>query len=443
MERALFPSLKGILHFGDLGAFNWFGDEGYKITFFQRQSHSNSWPWHRKNRISQRQKKQSHTLETIMSLLEPAERHVKMSGPIIESLIQSYGSIGKYQDAIRVFQSIEGTTDEPCLSAILYVCSIATPVRWEDAVFLLHVSDIVVGSQGRGQVEMMALSYAVVACAKENEWEEGLKLLELYGRPTNNGFPDAMNNNVKNIHPFVSVDAINSFIAAAGRSGRPDVAVKLLNEMSMKFSVMPNERSYRSCCVAINQAEHEKRRQRTKRALLKGEGEQSVLDYGDEEDEDDDPLSLQWWEVALSLLRRMKEDGLTPDAQTFSSVISSCEAAGQWQRALGILRSMSFDGKTPPNLFCFNAAISACEKAGAWLESVELYERIRAKGGAVKPNFITVNSILIALDNAGQRNLAENMYMEAVSDGIVSPWKWRLDADGKKVKAMVSIYLLV
>ena len=27
MERALFPSLKGILHFGDLGAFNWFGDE--------------------------------------------------------------------------------------------------------------------------------------------------------------------------------------------------------------------------------------------------------------------------------------------------------------------------------------------------------------------------------------------------------------------------------
>ena len=60
--------------------------------------------------------------------------------------------------------------------------------------------------------------------------------------------------------PTVTVDAINSIIAAAGRCGRPDVSVKILNEISPKYFLKPNERSYRSAIIACNQAEHEKRR---------------------------------------------------------------------------------------------------------------------------------------------------------------------------------------
>ena len=88
--------------------------------------------------------------------------------------------------------------------------------------------------------------------------------------------------------------------------------------------------------------------------------------------------------------RRMKEEGLAPDIQTYSSVISACEAGGQWQRALGILRLMTSDDSIEnPNKYCYNAAIAACEKGGAWLEAVELYERMRDQ---VEPNFITMNS---------------------------------------------------
>jgi len=233
---------------------------------------------------------------------------------------------------------------------------------------------------------------------------------------------------------MASVDALNSLIAAAGRSGRPDIAIKILNE-SFKYSVTPNDRSYRSAIFACNQAEHEKRRQMRRKERLDDSSLVQVDSRHKPAFNDDDPLSLQWWEAALSLFRRMKEEGLTPDVQTYSSVISACEATGQWQRAIGILKSMTSDKTIPPNKFCFNASIATCEKGGAWLEAVELYERMRKH---IRPNFITVNSVLIALDKADQKELAENIYREALKEKIVWPWKWSLDANADRVRVMVS-----
>jgi len=251
--------------------------------------------------------------------------------------------------------------------------------------------------------------------------------LDIYATTKNHGEPTA------------SVDAVNSVIAAAGRGARPDVVMTILNEMCSKYSVTPNERTYRSAIVACNQAEHEKRRQRKRRARLAHPSLVSVntQDFPtfDEDNPEDDPLLLQWWEAALSLFRRMQEEGLTPDIQTYSSVISACESAGQWQRAIGILRTMTSEDTTShgPNKFCFNAAIAACQKGGAWLEAVELYERMR---GQVKPNFITMNSVLIALEEADQKELAESIYREALKDKIVQPWKWTSDEHSKKIRVM-------
>lgn len=248
-----------------------------------------------------------------------------------------------------------------------------------------------------------------------------MNLLDIYGTAKDFG------------KQMASVDALNSIIAAAGRCGRPDIAIQTLNE-SATYSVIPNDRSYRSAIVACNQAEHEKRRQRRRRERLFGTSSIPAFNYDDDDDDD-----LQFWEAALSLFRRMKEEGLTPDAQTYSSVISACEAAGQWQRAVGILKSMTCDERLPPNKFCFNAAIAACEKGGAWLEAVELYERMRNHENHVRPNFITLNSVLIALDNAGQKELAENIYREALKDKIIWPWKTKsMDSNSGRVRVMVS-----
>lgn len=152
----------------------------------------------------------------------------------------------------------------------------------------------------------------------------------------------------------------------------------------------------------------------------------------------------------------MKEDDIQPSLQAYSSVVSACEAAGAWQRAIGVLKTMpSFApilGDTdanavgayePANLYCLNAAIAACEKGGAWVEALQLYENVcsmKDAENAVRPNFITVNSLLIALEKANQLELAESIYKDAVRDKIVFPWKRRFDNDGK-VKRMMDLHL--
>lgn len=227
----------------------------------------------------------------------------------------------------------------------------------------------------------------------------------------------------------VTLPAFNALMAACGRCGQPGVALRLLNDMEPVFGVTPDERSYRTTIIVCNQAEHDKRRRERLGLETNNNGEE---------------IFLQWWECALSLLRRMKESKLHVDPQTYSSVISACEAAGQWQRALGILHSMiKSKGEAPDdyshlNLFCFNAAISACEKGGAWVEALELYYRMIDKGGAVTPNFVTLSSILVALDKACQKELAQSTYDEGVRDGIVTPWKITRKRDGGQIRAMVS-----
>ena len=109
-------------------------------------------------------------LEKVLVVLNKRERDVEQSGPIYNLIIRGYGSIGKFEDALRVFNSLD-QSNALCLSAILFVCSTTTPARWNDALMIIHTSDIVVGAQGPGNVESMALSYAIIACSKENEWQ--------------------------------------------------------------------------------------------------------------------------------------------------------------------------------------------------------------------------------------------------------------------------------
>jgi pentatricopeptide repeat domain-containing protein 1 len=225
---------------------------------------------------------------------------------------------------------------------------------------------------------------------------------------------------------------MNALIASCGRGGRPDLALAVFNDMSSKFGVAPDQRSYRSAAIACNQAQHENMLLQKRSQTMHGKGKKQS-----------DAGEIQWWECALALLRRMKESGLSPDIQTFSSIISACEAAGQWQRALGVLQTMMDEhdddgGESALNLYCFNAAISACEKGGAWVEALELYERMLDRGGTLEPNFVTLNSLVVALDKAGQKELAQSKYEEGTKMKIVNPWRQTKDQRGESIYAMVS-----
>lgn len=143
-------------------------------------------------------------LKDIFAGMDGADRFVEIGGPVIEALISEYGRFGFYENATRVFESINGPCNAACLRAILGACATAEPKpKWQEvchkhctggqilhvvclaqlfqAVSLLHSSDITRSSTGSGQIEQGALGLAMIACAKADKWEEGLNLLLLYG----------------------------------------------------------------------------------------------------------------------------------------------------------------------------------------------------------------------------------------------------------------------
>lgn len=384
-------------------------------------------------------------LTRIIERMSPVDLNIRSSGPVFETLIGLYGSQRRFDEALLAFDSITGQIDGPCLRAILLACSMASPSRWMEAITILHTSDVVETASGPGRMDQVALGNAIIACSKADEFEEGLNLLQLYGvsaderryavpvRGTDVPFVS------QPIAPFLyrsrsfsplPIVAINSLVAACGRGNRPDLALALLNEMRSTFGIKPDERSYRSAVMACNRAEHRRRKLRSA-ALTIDESDTGSIDS-----------PVEWWECGLSLLRRMREENIQPDSRTYSSVISACEAAGEWQRALGVLDTMiettsDVSGSDSLNLYCFNCAISACEKGGAWVEALEIYERMMDLGDPVSPNFITLSSLVLALDKAGQKELAQSKFEEGLKEKIVKPWRWTRNADGDSIYALV------
>ena len=360
-------------------------------------------------------------LERILHLMDRSEKTINCGGSVFVAIIAVYGSLGLVDEALETFYGISGQIDGPCLRSILLACSLANPPRWQDAITILHSSDIVEESDGPGRIDQGALGSAIMACSKANEYEEALTLLRLYGRNTRRGSDGKAENRM-------SVASLNALIAACGRRGKPDLSLEILSTMERRYGVQPDSRSYRNVAIACNKAQHEELR----------------VFVGDEAttNRSDPPPVYKWWECGLALLRRMREDGVVPDVATYSATISACESAGEWQRALGVLQAMMdyedhLEGdQSLLNLYCFNAAISACEKGHAWVEALELYERMLEIGGSIQPNVVTLSSLLESLEYAGQKELATSKYIEGRRLNIVNPWRQTKDLRGEYVRAM-------
>eukprot|EP00532_Pseudo-nitzschia_australis_P005643 CAMPEP_0168175196 /NCGR_PEP_ID=MMETSP0139_2-20121125/6976_1 /TAXON_ID=44445 /ORGANISM="Pseudo-nitzschia australis, Strain 10249 10 AB" /LENGTH=1193 /DNA_ID=CAMNT_0008093533 /DNA_START=314 /DNA_END=3892 /DNA_ORIENTATION=+ len=405
-------------HASAMNAFNIIKDRGFQVSpialkrlvFVTIQS--------KKTQLTEEERET--ILSKILSRLDPQERNVKISSPVFEALISIYAARGEVDQALSVMDQINGSLDAACLRAILLAYSTGPKPLWSEAVELLHTT-IIEESPAPGKVDQIALSHTLTTCSRANEFEEGLSLLSLYGIPISQ-LPDGFSH--------VSIVALNALIAACGRCGRPDLSLSVLNEISSRYGLHPDSRSYRSAMIACNKAQHADKAYKSKMISEEKSDHEKEGDY-----------FLQWWECSLALYRRMTEEGLKPDVQTHSSIISSCEAAGEWQRALWVLqtiidKSVDESDDAPPslNLYCWNAALSACEKGGAWVEALDLYERMIES--PFKPNVVTINSLMEALDKADQKELAQSIYDEGLELGILHPWRKTTKTDGEPIMAL-------
>ena len=369
--------------------------------------------------VSFMEEKNKKLLLEILNRLDKSEREISVSSPLFKVLISFYAANGNIDKTLEVMDQINGSLDAVCFRAVLEGYSLCPQSRWYEAVELLHTT-IIKESPAPGIVDQIALSHVLMVCSRANEFEEGLSLLNLYGLPTKE-LPDGF--------PHISIVALNALIAACGRGGRPDLSLALFNDISSRYGLQPDSRSYRSAIIACNQAQH-----------AQGfYGADDVLQNNQSNYNDRRERVVEWWECSLALYRRMTEEGLTPDVQTHSSIISSCQAAGEWQRALWVLQTIMDRSEGTPspsilNIYCWNAALSACEKGGAWVEALDLYERMLES--PFKPNVVTINSMIQALDKADQKELAQSIYDEGLELGLFDPWKETINDKGESIVAL-------
>lgn len=342
-------------------------------------------------------------LSFICSNMRPELKGMKTAGPMMEALISLYRRLGEFKSALAV------PSDVSFVREMLRECIISVPPQWEAALTILHASEARGDPAPSGRVDALSLSYTMLACSKANQWAESLRLWRQYGSDD------------------TSLIALSSLIGACGRCGRPDMAMTVLNEIEA-CGIQTDERCYRSAIVACNQAEH--------KAHLEQKRTPNGRSIGLKDDR-----GFEWWECAVSLIYRMKKRGLIPEGQSYTSAISACEVTGQWQEALKLLQTLLDDDETGQtnslNLYCFSAAISACSKGGAWVEALEVYERMKAYGGDdLRPDAVTLGSLIEGLDRAGQKELAQDVYQDGLRSKSINPWRKTRSAKGETIWAM-------
>ena len=117
--------------------------------------------------------------------------------------------------------------------------------------------------------------------------------------------------------------------------------------------------------------------------------------------------------LVLDLMAEMRADCVSPDVFTFSTAITACGRAGQWERALSLLEEMEAGSDNfqadhdngqqqqqqqrqqqqqqmsnkklkinlTPDVVAINAAIAACGRAGQWRKSLDLLDRMTTRHG--------------------------------------------------------------
>eukprot|EP00913_Durusdinium_trenchii_P018594 g17472.t1 len=104
-----------------------------------------------------------------------------------------------------------------------------------------------------------------------------------------------------------------------------------------------------------------------------------------------------------------REFTVSPDVISFTSSITACERAAQWQRALVILTDMP-KKQILPNVISFNAAITACERGNQSPIALKLFEKMPEM--KITPDVISYNATISSCGKGLQWQQALMLFLE-------------------------------
>ena len=91
--------------------------------------------------------------------------------------------------------------------------------------------------------------------------------------------------------------------------------------------------------------------------------------------------------------------------------------AGRWREALESFDAMAADGLVAARgVVRYTAAIAACGKLGQWARAQALYQEMHGLG--LRPSEMTTSSLIQALVDGGQTDLACAVWREATADAV-------------------------
>lgn len=275
-----------------------------------------------------------------------------------------------------------------CYNAVLLACARAG--AHAPALALLEEME------GLGVFDVASFNCAMRACRGQGQWRKATDLLDRMVRGDR-----ARGSSTERTLPRPDVYSFSSTITACGASGQAEVAVELLRRMkdASGGGVEPNVVVYNAAIAtfvrAVNRldvaAEDPGVVFSRKNSLGEGNG-------GDVKTSKRGGERNPSWRSAQALLAEMRKNGISPNVETYNTVLAVCQRAGAWEGALEVLGEMKRGQKDAnrmgevvpcPDVISFNTAIGACGKAGRWCEALELLEEMPKRG--LEPDAISYN----------------------------------------------------
>ena len=113
----------------------------------------------------------------------------------------------------------------------------------------------------------------------------------------------------------------------------------------------------------------------------------------------------------MSLLSKMRTDGIEPDGFSFSSAISCYGSEGEWEEALRTIQEMRNGGPNiQPNKVAYTAAISSCGRSGQVDVAAQLFEQMQEQGHI--PDTVAYNALFLAYRVANRTNSILDLWNE-------------------------------